>query len=368
MANETIRILSIDGGGIRGIIPARILARIEDATGQHTSALFHLIAGTSSGGILGCGLVKGNWAHEIAELYIDHGGKIFPRPFLAGVEIGDRASNPDCDPCPLEQVLGQELGDTWLSESFGAELLVPSYAIRLPFERGFNGLGSLVGGAPYFFKSWKTNGSNIDPEERASELDFLLRDIARATSAAPTYFPPALIQNRAGQNFGMIDGGVFAKNPAMYALAFAQKLFPQAKHFMLVSLGTGSFDRPIPDGEAKKFGFFHLARPILRMLADPNARINWSDVNRLLKLSHFFLDISGAKNSDLVHWARPVLDALVNSNARTTCCEVDRILGPSHFRFDIPLGINSKEGRPEVGQRRLRGRLSRQHCQHREAS
>lgn len=64
MADEIIRILSMDGGGIRGIIPARLLQRIEESIGEPASTLFHLIAGTFTGGILGCGLAKGKSARE----------------------------------------------------------------------------------------------------------------------------------------------------------------------------------------------------------------------------------------------------------------------------------------------------------------
>jgi patatin-like phospholipase/acyl hydrolase len=80
MGDEIIRILSIDGGGIRGIIPARILQRIEEGTGDNrANDLFHLIAGTSTGGIIGCGLMKGKKAAEMAQLYADRGGDIFHR-------------------------------------------------------------------------------------------------------------------------------------------------------------------------------------------------------------------------------------------------------------------------------------------------
>jgi Patatin-like phospholipase len=116
--------------------------------------------------------------------------------------------------------------------------MVPSYAIQLPFEIPGDGLGLLVPWAPYFFKTWKAKGTSIEAGDKPAELDFRLRDVARATSAAPTYFPPALIQNRVGQSFGMIDGGVFPNNPAMCTLVSAYKLFPQANGFMLVSLGT----------------------------------------------------------------------------------------------------------------------------------
>jgi uncharacterized protein len=246
MADEIIRILSMDGGGIRGIIPARLLQRIEDGTGKPASELFHLIAGTSTGGILGCGLARGKPAREIAQLYADRGGEIFHRSLWDKVTTIDGLSNPDYDAGPLEAILAQVLGDAWLSDVRGADLLVPSYAIQLPHEQPGDGLGLLVPRAPYFFKSWKANGSNIDPGDKPAELDFRLRDIARATSAAPTYFPPALIRSRAGEQFGMIDGGVFANNPSMCALVSAYRLFPEAKNFIVVSLGTGSLERPIP--------------------------------------------------------------------------------------------------------------------------
>ena len=79
VAEKTIRILSIDGGGIRGIIPARILQRIEEATGKPARELFHMIAGTSTGGIIGCGLTIGKTARQMGDLYAAQGGDIFHR-------------------------------------------------------------------------------------------------------------------------------------------------------------------------------------------------------------------------------------------------------------------------------------------------
>ena len=95
MADEIIRILSVDGGGIRGIIPARILQRIEEGTEKHAIDLFHLIAGTSTGGIIGCGLLKGKTAAELAQLYADRGGEIFHRSLWDKVTTIDGLSNPD---------------------------------------------------------------------------------------------------------------------------------------------------------------------------------------------------------------------------------------------------------------------------------
>jgi uncharacterized protein len=160
--------------------------------------------------------------------------------------------------------------------------MVPSYAIQFPFEIPGDGLGLLVPWAPYFFKTWKAKGTSIEAGDKPAELDFRLRDVARATSAAPTYFPPALIQNRVGQSFGMIDGGVFPNNPAMCTLVSAYKLFPQANGFMLVSLGTRSLQRPIPYDEAKNWGLVDWARPTLNILFDGNADTASYEVGQIL--------------------------------------------------------------------------------------
>ncbi len=301
MAEKIIRILSIDGGGIRGIIPARILQRIEEATGKTARELFHMIAGTSTGGIIGCGLTIGKTARQMGDLYAAQGGDIFHRSLWERVTTVDGLSNPDYDPQPLELVLYRELGDIWLSQTSGAELLVPSYAIQLPYSVAGDGVGLLYPRMPYFFKSWKARipGMDHQPDETPQQNDFVLRSIARATSAAPTYFPPALIANARGEQYGMIDGGVFANNPGMCALVSAYKLWPDAEDYIVVSLGTGSLERPIPYNQAKDWG--------------------------------------------LVHWARPILNVLMDGNADTTCYQLDQVLGESHYRFDISLGQDPKQ-------------------------
>ena len=299
MAEKIIRILSIDGGGIRGIIPARILQRIEEATGKGARELFHLIAGTSTGGIIGCGLTIGKTARHMGDLYAAEGGDIFRRSLWDRVSAVGGLSDPDYDPLPLERVLYRELGDVWLSHIGGAELLVPSYAIQLPYSVAGDGVGLMYPRMPYFFKSWKAHGVDLDPAETAAQHDFVLRSIARATSAAPTYFPPALIANARGEQYGMIDGGVFANNPSLCALVSAYKLYHGAGKFIVVSLGTGSLQRPIPYDKAKDWG--------------------------------------------LVHWARPILNVLMDGNAETVCYQLDQMLGNSHYRFDISLGENPKQ-------------------------
>ena len=237
----TIRILSLDGGGIRGLIPAVALGRIAQAAGLDGRALarrFHLVAGTSTGGIMAAGLcAPGALKHgpkELAELYTVHGEAIFPP---GGWSQRNPLAECKYDPTPLEAVLEARLGETQLSEA-GPELMVTAWDL----ERA----------RPKLFCSWRARQSATE--------DFRLRDVARATSAAPTYFPPAIIHaldanyDRAQQRHALVDGGVFANDPAALALAEARRIFPKADRALVLSLGTGARVRRFDGDKAQGFG------------------------------------------------------------------------------------------------------------------
>jgi hypothetical protein len=223
----TVRILSLDGGGIRGLIPATALARIAASLGvpgRDLASRFHLVAGTSTGGIMAAGLcAPGALRHgpdDLVSLYTTHGATIFPPGAWS-------ARNPlsDCkyEALALETVLAGRLGQVPLSEA-APELMVTSWDI----ERA----------KPHLFCSWRARHASVE--------DFRLVDVARATSAAPTYFPPAEIMALdpnfapAQRRFALIDGGVFANDPAALALAEARRLFPKADRALILSLGTGA--------------------------------------------------------------------------------------------------------------------------------
>lgn len=244
----TVRILSIDGGGIRGIIPAIVLERIEDRCGAPIASLFHMIAGTSTGGIVAAGLAaparRGRGqplmsAAELIDLYRDRGPEIFHRDLWHGLRSFAGTLDEKYDAANLERVLKDELGDTRLSTAI-TDVLIPSYDI----ERR----------RPHFFKSWKAQGIDLDHDETAKQHDFRWRDAVRAATAAPTYFEPADIRQE-GERFALIDGGVFANNPAMCALASARVVYPKATGYLVVSLGTGETQRRIPYGDAKDWGW-----------------------------------------------------------------------------------------------------------------
>ena len=256
-----IRVLSIDGGGIRGIIPATVLRHIEEQTGKPICDHFHLVAGTSTGGILASGLsqVKGKpiaSAEDLLNLYVTRGGQIFSRSLWKKVESAGGFSDEKYSARALERALSDVVGRTRLGQVEN-DLLVTAYDIE--------------NRSPYFFKSWRARGETWDagdPDEDRRGRDFPLVQVARATSAAPTYFEPALVENGLGDSHALIDGGVYVNNPSMCAFASARRIYGREHSVYLVSLGTGLTQRPIHYDEAKDWGLLSWARRVIDIVFD----------------------------------------------------------------------------------------------------
>ncbi len=252
---DLIKILSIDGGGIRGIIPARILAHIEEQTGRPISALFDLISGTSTGGILTLGMVKPDdqgapehSAEAILRLYEEEGPAIFSTSFGHRLRNLGSLIGPKYPVTPLEEVLQRYFGDSRLSQALTG-VLITSYDI----ERR----------RPHFFKTRHAQ----DPKRKGRD-DYLMRDIARATSAAPTYFSPFQLEVEGMTEYlALVDGGVYANNPAMCALAEMRRFQPDAD-ILVVSLGTGQLTERLPYSQARRWGLARWARPVLDVVFD----------------------------------------------------------------------------------------------------
>jgi patatin-like phospholipase/acyl hydrolase len=241
-------ILSIDGGGIRGLIPALVLAEIEKRTEKRISQLFDFLAGTSTGGILALGLCRsdGNGnpkysAKDFAGLYEKKGKRIFSRSLWKGVSSAGGVLDEKYSEKGLEEVLEEYFGNEPLGASL-KNILITSYDIQ--------------NREPYFFKSWRSEWEAIE-----------MRHVARATSAAPTYFEPALIQVGNGTR-ALVDGGVFVNNPTVSAYAECKRIFPEEKDVFVVSLGTGELIRPIPYSEATGWGLAGWAVPLLSCMFD----------------------------------------------------------------------------------------------------
>ena len=248
-----VRILSIDGGGIRGIIPALVLARIEKLTNRPIAKLFDLVAGTSTGGILALGLTIPKVparplyaAQEFVSMFEREGPRIFSRTLVRTLVTSDSLFWKKYSSQGIEQVLLEYFGDSRLSDAV-TDVLIPSYEIQRHF--------------PFFFKSANAR--------RRRTYDFRARDIARATSAAPSYFEPMRIPTGTNSdNYTLIDGGVFANNPAACALVEAQSTLPHPGGHLVVSLGTGSLMQTVPVGLARNWGCLLWAKPLLNAMFD----------------------------------------------------------------------------------------------------
>ncbi|MCG3119363.1 MAG: hypothetical protein ALAOOOJD_01755 [bacterium] len=243
-----IKILSIDGGGIRGIIPAMLLAEIERRTQKPIARLFDLIAGTSTGGILALGLVKPDAAgkpqysaEKMVALYETEGAKIFSRSLLHEVRAIGHFVEEKYLTDGIEAVLEKYFGQTHLKEAL-IEIIITSYEIEQNF--------------PFFFKSRRA--------KMESSYDYPMQQVARATSAAPTYFEVLQLATiDPATYFALIDGGVYANNPAMCGFAEAKTTHPEAEDILMVSLGTGELSRPLLYEKAKTWGLVQWAKPIL---------------------------------------------------------------------------------------------------------
>ena len=234
-AYAPLRVLSIDGGGIRGIIPAMVLERIEAATGQPIARQFDLIVGTSTGGIMALLLtVPGPngapryTATQITELYTLHGRDLFSAPlgYGKGLQPGTFPRYPEES---VTATLNRYFGEVTLGQALAC-VVVSAYDLETC--------------RPAYFKH---------PLDRP-DPDFYMRDLARATSAFPGLFPPAEIRSvDGGTTRRLIDGGVMSANPAALAAVYAQGYAWDAP-ICLVSLGTGLHDTPVPWPAAQGWG------------------------------------------------------------------------------------------------------------------
>jgi patatin-like phospholipase/acyl hydrolase len=249
-----MRILTIDGGGIRGLVPAVVLAELERRAGVPTAQMFDLVVGSSTGGLLALGLTAPDGASpryaaaELAELYEREGPTIFSRPLTHRIRSVGNLLGPKYPDGPIEEVLGRYLGDARLRDA-ATSVVVTAYALELR--------------RPFFFRSAR---AVADPA-----YDWAMGEAARATTAAPTYFPPVQLAAAASDPhdaYALVDGGVFANNPAMVAYAEARTVAPHEQDLVIVSLGTGELTDPIRYEDARGWGLARWARPILEVVFD----------------------------------------------------------------------------------------------------
>lgn len=288
------RILSLDGGGLRGIIPLLILKEIERMQGRPIHELFDVITGTSTGGIIAAGLTytkDGKAPHvtldQLIDLYTIKGHEIFPYKtnfFLKAVSGINSIFNPKFSPNGLESLLTKYFEDSTLTDTL-KPIIVSSYDIKN---------NEIV-----MFKSRLANLSN--------EYNASLKCVCRATSAAPTYLP-SYQMNFKGKDRLLVDGGLYINNPAMAAVADTLKSRPDIdiNDIECLSLGTGIY--------SKSLG---------------TSTINWG----------------------ILDWVKPITTVMMQASAKAVSYECDEIL-QKHLRLQVTIDDEKKsdmsDAKPET--------------------
>ncbi|KAH7523599.1 hypothetical protein FEM48_Zijuj06G0029000 [Ziziphus jujuba var. spinosa] len=262
-----ITILSIDGGGIRGVIPGTILAFLEaelqklDGEQARIADYFDVITGTSTGGLVTAMLTVPDHennrplfaAKDIKDFYLEHCPKIFPQesfPLASGAaEVIKALAGPKYDGKYLHKLVKEKLGDRRLHETL-TNVVIPTFDVKRL--------------QPTIFSSYEV--------KKNPSMDALLSDICIGTSAAPTYLPAHQFETTTPdgkvREFHLIDGGVVANNPALVAMNEVSREIHQGNpdfflikpteygRFLVISLGTGTpkADEKYDANEAARWG------------------------------------------------------------------------------------------------------------------
>ena len=256
------RILSIDGGGIRGIVPGQILLnlekKIQKATSNSNARLadyFDFFSGTSTGGILTCIYLYPDNANpdkpkfsaqQAVDLYTQFGHNIFEIPFWKRLESMGGLRDEKFPAEQIEALLEKYFGNKHISDLI-KPCLITSYDIEERCAKFLTQHDARLHGDPY---------------------NFLIKDVARATSAAPTYFEPALIKSKTGVSYPLVDGGMFANDPTLcaYSELRGSEGNPTAKEMFILSLGTGSTKNPYKYDDMKTKGLVGWAQPVIDIM------------------------------------------------------------------------------------------------------
>ncbi len=271
---KKFRVLSIDGGGLRGVIPLLILKKIEEIEGKKIHELFDLIIGTSTGGIIACGLTATKdgktpvlTIDRLIELYTTKGDIIFPRKknvITKMVSKINSVSSPTFSSKGLDELLTEYFGDMKLSNTL-TPIIVTSYDLK--------------NNEVLMFKSRKSGEENYD---------VTLKDVCRATSAAPTYLP-SYEMKYGGKDRICLDGGVYINNPSMAGISDVIRNkynIPdlELSDISLLSLGTGVYTEDIGMKNTPKWGLLEWAKPITSVMMQGSSKSIDYECNELLDI------------------------------------------------------------------------------------
>jgi patatin-like phospholipase/acyl hydrolase len=260
-----VRILAVDGGGIRGIVPATILTELKRRLPRPLVDCFDVVAGTSTGGLVAAAVCTPDAAgrprytpDQILEFYVRDCHQIFERSAWWRLKSLDGLRRSKYPAAGIESFLAARFGDLQLREALKPLVLVS-------FD--------LTQRKPWVFSSV------LAADEPARNV--LLRDACRASTAAPTYFPAATVRSSAGDSRELVDGGVCANDPVLAAFVVAERLHP-GRPLHLLSIGTGNLSSPIDGARARRWGVAGWAWRILDLLSSGQSAMTEATLRRLL--------------------------------------------------------------------------------------
>ncbi|HEX9828560.1 MAG TPA: patatin-like phospholipase family protein [Flavobacteriaceae bacterium] len=286
--NNKVRILSINGGGVRGIIPSIVLTDIESKlNGKSIAESFDIITGTSTGAIIALALnvpdpnnknkpkYKSN---DIVNLYKDFNSNVFDTTFRRKFFSMNGWLSYKYNSKPLNKLLKKYLGETKISESI-SNLVIPAYDVKNNKTEIFN-----------------TRQARLFPEKH----DYRMWEVALAATAAPTYFKSFKINNRE-----FIDGGLTMNNPTLASMIHAFMLCGRRVDFFILSIGTGRTKIENLVGSSGKLGWL---KHILNITIDGVSQLNHKQVQLVISElnkdrkdnKYVYLDIVIDKENELL--------------------------------------------------------------------
>lgn len=238
---DLVRVLVLDGGGIRGLITLQVLAALEQKTGKRTAELFDVISGTSTGGIIATLLTLPGKdgrprysARELSEFYREFGTDVFTSSLTYRIFTLDGFVGPKFTRVGLRKLLMDKIGPVHMSQ-LTTTVWFPAY--------------SDTDRAPFFFRSREIPSSKILGSD-----EYLVVDTIIAATTVPGIFMPVRIQPTDGEKIGLIlDGTIYAPNPVISAVLGAAKLYP-GKRIYLVAIGTGGAGSSFGVSQASGWG------------------------------------------------------------------------------------------------------------------
>lgn len=275
-------ILSIDGGGIRGLLPATVLSELERELQRNDPdkklyEYFDLICGTSTGAILAIAIALGIPASDLVKFYKEHAQMIFPKKYL---KVLPRKSRGIITSIYSNKKLKKKLEEIYSAANGGVPPILNDLKTKvcIPVFNGNDGQINVL----------KTRHQ----EEYLRDYKMPAHEVALSSASAPVYFPPNTFsfsnEHGSGMNVNMIDGGIFANNPALIGLLEAtEKLGHNFSDVRLLSLGTGKGKHIIKTGwKPKDIWYWLFPKPrLLDIILDSQSQITEQYIAFLKKIA-----------------------------------------------------------------------------------